>query len=123
MFGIVKPVLYDAHVRAARNSDRSPRSHICSNQSPSRAACLTLPDPLHSKRIDLKSWEGARGVTRMCARLEIRTCRLAAVRARAVRAKCSLAGLTSAWRVQCWVATHLSPLSTRFPLPGYLRLC
>ena len=25
-------------------------------------SCLTLPDPLHSKRIDLKSWEGARGV-------------------------------------------------------------
>ena len=33
--------------------------------------------------------------TRMCARLEIRTGRLASRRARAVRAKCSLAGLTT----------------------------
>ena len=50
----------------------------------------------------------------MCARLEIRTGRLAR-RARAVRAKCSLAGLTITmvlfhpYYVSLWLATHLSP--------------
>ena len=59
----------DAHVRAARNSDRSPRSHVASRKGARSASGMqscwldkTLPDPLHSKRIDLKSWEGARGV-------------------------------------------------------------
>ena len=52
-------------------------------------------------------------MTRMCARLEIRTGRLAHVRARAVRAKCSLAGFCWAPRASLVACKQVEPGGTR----------